>query len=127
MVKTYVKLRRRQAELIAEHDGIKEQANELQTELLAEFGNDGIQKLTVDGSTVFLHRQVWVSTKEGKMGEAVKALQDNGLGHFVKESFSTQTLSAHYRELEREEEQLPAELADCVNVVETYSVRVRRS
>lgn len=127
-LRDYVRLRRREAELKAQMESIKKEADDLQHELLEQFGQDGVSSMTVDGMTVYLHRQLWAGAVEGVPKDTVvEVLKSVGLGHFVTESFNVQTLSSYVRDLEREEEELPEELADVIAVREVYGIRTRRA
>ena len=127
-VRTYVRLRRRQAELSSESDTIKEEADGIEQELLEEFATDGVQSMNVDGVTVYLNRQLWAGLEEGvSKSDAMEALRRAGLDHFISEAYNTSTLSGWLRDLEREDEQLPPELEGVIKSTERYSLRTRRS
>lgn len=127
-LRDYVRLRRREAELKAQMESIKDEADGLQHELMEQFGQDGVSSINVDGVTVYLHRQLWAGAADGVPKDTVvEVLKSVGLGHFVTESFNVQTLSSYVRDLEREEEPLPDELADVINVREVYGIRTRRA
>lgn len=82
---------------------------------------------TTDGRTVYLAREMYAGAKLGDRSAVTKALHAIGLSDLVSEGFNTLSLSAYIRELDRNEEDIPAELADVIDVRELYRVRVRGS
>lgn len=128
VVREYTKLNRRKRELEAELDAVKEQKAKVEERLLEEFSLDNVDRITLDGHTVYLHRQVWAALEEGATKEdVIEGFRAAGLEHFVSETYSHQTVSAWLRELEREGEELPEELDGLLGTSEKFSVRVRRS
>lgn len=125
LIKQYLKLREQQGEAKETAEAARRAADELEQKLLDRFASNGIDKMTIGGATVYLHRQLWASQKDGH--DLVAALRKVGLHHMVSEKCNTQTLSAYVREVERDEGQLPAELEAAVNLTERYSLRVRRA
>lgn len=124
----YVELRRRQKELEAEAKAIKDEADALEQSLLEDFASEGLDRMTVDGNTVYLHRQLWAKVaNDVSRSEVVSAMKEAGASHFVHETYNHQTISAWLRELESEGEELPAELQGLIEGHERYSLRVRRT
>lgn len=127
-VKQYIALSGRAKELGTKLDSVKEEIAQLQDKLLKDFEREGVANLTVDGRTVYLHRQLWARARpEVERHEITSALKRAGLGQFVSESFNMQTLSAWVRELEAAEEALPPELSDVLTTSEVWSLRVRKA
>ncbi len=124
-IKEYVAMRDRQRQLKADHDSVKDRADAMEQELLEQFSSNSIDRMTVDGHTVYLHRQTWAHAAEG--ADIVAALKDAGLAHMVAERVNSSTLSAYVRELQREGEDLPEALADKVSTTDRFSLRVRRA
>lgn len=133
LLRSYVELRQRQKERTAQADAIKAEANEVEKELLEQFGNEGTDSMRItmpDGSkrTVYLHRQLWARVEEGVDRAAIcHAFQEIGLDQFVSESFNSQTVSSWMRDLEREGEDLPGELKGLLTGVEVFQVRDRKA
>jgi hypothetical protein len=124
----YAALHRRRTELEVQLRAVNDQIDALQPTLMDDFSRQGITSLTVDGRTVYLHRRTWATVRQGvDRREVVDVLRSSGLGHFVSETFNTNTLSAYVRELEEEGEGLPDELDRVVKVSEVYSLRVRKA
>lgn len=127
-LRDFVRIKRRIAELDSQLRSAKDEADRLQESLLEEYAQEGIPSITIDGMTVYMHRSIWASPAEGISNDRfVGTLKSVGLDHFVKETYSSQTLSAYVRELMKEEESLPEELEEAIRVTEKYSLRTRRA
>lgn len=128
-VKLYRDLRAEQDRLGAESAGVKERADEIERELLAEYAEEGLQNVkTDDGATVFLRREVWAAREDGiETPDIIDALKASGLDHYVSETFNTRSLSSYLRDLEKNEEEMPLPLQGVVKPVEKYAIRIRKS
>lgn len=143
-LKAFLDLNRKKRELQERLDEVQGQLTKLEQELLSEFEQAGVEKLTVDGATVYIHTQLWagvaksgdVATEEDKR-RAMEALRASGLDDYVYETFNTNSLSAYVREqlaqapLEirmdpaRWHEALPEPLHGAITITERQSLRVR--
>ena len=93
--------------------------------LLGEWERIGQGSARINGFTVYIHRQLWAGTAEGKSGSDVaEALRDMGLGHLATANW--QSLSAWVRELAQNEESLPPALEGVVAVTERFGLRTRK-
>jgi len=95
--------------------------------LLPEFERNGLEKVSIDGRTVYLERKLWAKAKDGDKAAMCKALKRAHLGDFVEQTFNTNSLSAYVRELDREEKPLPPSLRKVVEISEVYKLTTRRS
>ncbi len=77
---------------------LKEARAKLEASLMENMINAGIQRTTLDGSTVYIKRELWASAGEPGMKALVDALRKEGLGDLVTESAGAQKLSAWIRE-----------------------------
>jgi len=127
-IREYIRLRRLQKEREAEAETIKDQADQIEQQLLEEFAVAGVQNMSVDGTTVYLQRQVWAQVDQAyTKEEVIDRLRQSSLDHFVRESYNTNTLSSWLRDLEREDEPLPPALDGVIRPFEKYQLRTRRS
>jgi hypothetical protein len=124
-VRRYAELSRLRKEQDDALEKTKAELAQLEPRLVDYFTKNGITSMKVDKTTVFFHRQTWANAADGDYERANSALKAAGLGHFVKEGFNTQTLSAYYRELEQEGISPPEELKDAIKVTEKVSLRTR--
>jgi len=93
--------------------------------LLDEFSRAGLQKLTMDGHTLYLHRQAWARPRDGETLRAIDALVANGYGDFVV--LGTQKVSSLFRGEPQDVEGLPPEIREAFEVYENVSIRARRA
>jgi hypothetical protein len=126
-LKRFVALEERRRELEAEIDIIKAEAAELEQRLLPQFELSGMERVSIDGRTVYIERKLWAKAKDGDKVAVCKALKRCRLGDYVEETFNTNSLSAYVRELDREERQMPPTLAAVLDVSEVFKLRTRKS
>jgi len=126
-LKRFVALEERRRQLEAEVDTLKAEAAELEQRLLPQFEQEGFEKITVDGRTVYVERRLWAKAKDGDKAAVCKALKRARLGDYVEETFNTNSLSAYVRELDREDRALPPSLREVLEVSEVFKLRTRRS
>ena len=126
-LRAYVNLEQQRLDLEARIDAIKRETAELEAALLPQFEQDAIDRITVDGRTVYVERKLWAKAKDGDKPAVCKALKRCRLGDYVEETFNTNSLSAYVRELDREGRQMPPSLAAVLDVSEVFKLRTRRS
>ncbi|HLH16240.1 MAG TPA: hypothetical protein VKX45_03425 [Bryobacteraceae bacterium] len=126
-LKRFVALEERRRQLEAEVDTIKSEAAELEQHLLPQFEQEGFEKISIDGRTVYIERKLWAKAKDGNKAAVCKALRRAHLGDYVEETFNTNSLSAYVRELDREDRPLPPTLREVLEVSEVFKLRTRRS
>lgn len=108
-------------------DVLKTRKATMETEVLADFTDEGIQSVkATNGTTVFIHRSLRASVK-GDRQEAAQVLVDVGLGDLVRQDFNLNTLSSWVREQDALGVPLPDPLTEHVAVAEFFSARVRKS
>jgi hypothetical protein len=126
-LKRFVALEERRRQLEAEVDTIKAEAAELEQLLLPQFEQEGFEKVSIDGRTVYVERKLWAKAKDGNKAAVCKALKRARLGDYVEETFNTNSLSAYVRDLDREDRPLPPSLREVLEVSEVFKLRTRRS
>lgn len=97
LVKQFITLEQKRRKKEDDLEEIKKELASLEQDLLLRFERAGTQKMTVNGHTVFIHRQLWAKAK-GEPWLTVQALKDADLGELVEEKFNTHRLSAYVRE-----------------------------
>jgi hypothetical protein len=132
----FARLTRRKRQLVVDLKQIEGKLDVLQYQLRDYLGEEGWEKVTVDGFTIFLRRQLYVRHRDFcTASDVVDALKRNQMGHFVKEQYNVATLSKHIRELEelhKEQlnsgeissiaEVLPQDLIAVLNIDPQYTV-----
>lgn len=124
-----VERKREAEERIAE---INEQIKECERLILRDLQEEGVDRITVDGKTVYVRREVWASSG-GDTPALVQAFKEEGLDELVTETVSSQRLSAWVREHDPErsmsEEEivsaLPPRIAPHVKVTEVFKLGYR--
>lgn len=126
-VQRYLDLSRRKSSLEDELGEIKKELGALEETLVETFALEGVQNMSLDGATVYLHRQVWAAKNDSDVTtqQICEALTASDLSGFVAENFNWQTLSAYVRERDDQGEELPEPLARLIHSTERYSLRVR--
>lgn len=120
-----LQLRKKQAE--ADVDSINRQIGIVKGKLMDKFEKEGqtSSKLST-GETIYIHSQYWAKLKEGVTKENVlDTLRSIGLGHIISETYNSNTLSAHIRELKKEKQDIPEELVNVLEIEPTFDVRIR--
>jgi hypothetical protein len=123
------------AELVAlkrEAEGIEERMavidkrrKQIEAFLLDQFANHPeLKRLSVDGRTVYLRRQLWAGAPD--KAAAHEALIAAGLGEYATKGFNTNSVSALYREWERDGIAPPPELAGVITTGERFSIGVTK-
>lgn len=126
-VKTFIELETRKRELKEELERLEAEKAEIEQSLLKHFEESGIQKVSMNGMTVYLHRQIWASAKEGNKEALCNALKKSPLKDLVYITYNSNKLSAIVREYESEGKSLPRSIADLIEVTEQFSIRLRKS
>ena len=122
----YADLMRRKRALEEELREVKAQISTAQDPLLEHLAEEGIRSIkTDDGSTVYIHRAVYVGAKDTDYDRACDAFVAAGLDQFVLRRFNANTVSAWYREATAEGESIPSTLEDVLDVNERITLRVR--
>ena len=134
----FVALKDRKADLERQLRLVKDELAPLEQALLEEFAAEGVsgKRHAGTGKLVSISRRIWARAIEGDKPSACEALREAGLDEFVAESFNTNSLSAYFRELLREEneagdpvtdldELLPEELLGHIELTEDLTLSVR--
>ncbi len=141
-LKEFVALEEEKADLKARLKAIETRLVELDELITRQFLDDGIQSTRIDGRTVYLHRDIYASPKDGDKQAVAAALKACNLGQYVREDYNANSLKAYVREMVREAEEaaraegrviddpakaLPERLAATLNISTVFSISSRRS
>ena len=136
IVKEYLRLTAERKELEKQVEEKKDQARELEKQILDMFGAEGIDKISVEGKSVYPSRTFWPAAKEGLRDEMIATLKrmDPQWSYLVVETVNAQTLRARIIELDKAGEvgedglpKLPDELKNLINVNETFTLGIKKS
>jgi len=116
-----------------EVESLKKQRAELERELLESWAANGKQSENRCGVTIYRHRSLCCSGKQGMQEQLRNALVSCGLESLVKEQVVMQSLKSYITENAIETDDgldysaIPEEIMDAVNVFEKHSLRIRKS
>lgn len=87
----------------AEVTRLKTKKNEMQAVLLERFAEEGVQRINVDGATVYLHNQLWAGREEGVDAEQAHEvlLGTEGLEPYAQRTVNASAISALFREWDK--------------------------
>ncbi len=125
-LREFIALTSRKRELEADLRQVQDRLNELEPQLVEMFGEEGLQRTSIDGWTAFLQEDIWASPAEGDIARLCAALKEAGLGDMVAETVNRQTLSAWVRERLRDGEPLPDLVDPAINVSRGFRLRARK-
>lgn len=120
-----VALKKEQDELDDRLAVIAKEAKTLKAWLAERFAEEGIQRINKDGRTVYLHRSLWAGAPD--KAAAHEALIAAGLTEYATKGFNSNSVSALFREWERDGVEPPPELAGIITTGERFEIRVTRS
>jgi len=127
-VRELIELRERKRAIKGSLDEVDARIKFLTPRILDEFSRSGVQRITVDGRTIYQTAKVWVSRAEGVLPDDFHdLLREEGLGSLVKEGVNSQTISAWYREQRDLGEPIPDRLAEALKVSEVSDLGVRKA
>lgn len=127
LIRRYKDLREAQRISEAEGTAYKQEADALQDQLVDMFADAGLQNVSIDGKTVYLHRSVFARRLEGKTEEDVHAaLIADGAGDLIQAKVNAQTLAAYVRELTEDDDApgLPEHVREVIEPFEKFAIRI---
>jgi len=125
-LRRFIYLRAREKALAAETAAVKEEYQRLNARILDDWADDGVSRVTVDGTTAYMYPVSYVK----KLGDATPAdirdaLTRSGLGYMVEPTYSGSALRALLKEWRDAKTPLPTPLAEVVELVTNHEVRLR--
>ena len=127
LARQYGELLRQKRDLEADLRGVKDRLYALEPLLLDEMQSNQMDKLHLDGQTIYMHRILTTKAKGGDRSAVVAALKASDLGDLVAEGYNANSLSAWVREHLAAEQPLPPLLAATLDLEEIVSIRGRQS
>ena len=133
-IKSLINLTRRKKEIDTELKEIEREIRFLGPQIVEDMIDNEMQKLTIDGATVYLRTQLWARAtrddpdseyaSEFEQERACEALEAAGLGDLVKPRFNVHSLSAEVRRMTKAGEPIPPEFEGAINVTQNTEPRV---
>lgn len=131
-VRDFVRLMREKRKLESDLKATVDAIKSINSEVIESLQHDGIDRLHIDGMSVYIKRDVWASSESDSSGlpdhdRANQALRDAGLGDLIQERFNSRTLSAWVREQDLDGRPLPSSFEGAIKISETFKVAGRES
>lgn len=127
-LREYINLDLERRELKERLGVVEERLGDLEPRVLEYFERMGIDRVSIDGVTVYIRRELWAGREEGVSWEqACEALVAAGLEDYVSPRFNHMSLSAYVRELDRQGEPTPEPLVGIISIAEKFRVHTRKS
>ena len=120
-------LKDRKKDLETEVKLITAEIDRLDLELSDAMAEAECERFSRNGNTFYLNTRLFASPVAGRKDDMIFALKDNGYGDIVTESVNANTLASFVKEQKSlNADEVPAWLADVVNVHEKVSVGIRK-
>lgn len=124
LVKQFAELKRQEADLRGQLETVEKARKLLEQQVIDAYAEAGVQKLTVDGATVYLRRDVYPSYPAGKEAAIALLAADPAHQDIVQQTINHQTVCALLRE---QDGNYPAEWQGIIEVADVYRVGLRKS
>lgn len=114
-------------DLEAKLEANRQEIIDLKSQIMGKFEREGLSSSRLEtGELVYTHVQYWAKPIETKNKEDVMtALRLVGLGHLITEGYNSNSLSAIIREMKKNKEDIPEELANVIEVEPTFDIRIK--
>ena len=120
-------LKDRKKDLETEVKLITAEIDRLDLELSDAMAEAECERFSRNGNTFYLNTRLFASPVAGRKDDMIFALKDNGYGDIVTESVNANTLASFVKEQKSlNDDEVPAWLADVVNIHEKVSVGIRK-
>ncbi len=132
-IKNFIKLLRIKKSLAKKVKDNQTEINWLEPEIRNYFGDHGIEKMTKDGLTIFIKRNLFAAIATDEEGipvpveECIQALRIAGLGLYCEEKVKLSTLTTYFKELEEEDLPMPDALKGNFVVKEVFKMASRQA
>lgn len=105
-----------------ELEEVKKQIADKERLLVENLVNNNMNKLTIGNRTVYINQTTWakISDKE----EAIKILEQEGYGDYIKPTYNSQQVSRLLRDFEENEQPIPSSFKGIIDPVIKTSLNV---
>jgi len=126
-IRRWLDLRDRVKAAEADLSELKHERDRAEQDALMIFAREGVDSVRLDAHTVTLTRTLHASVRAHDRPEVIRVLDQLGMSDLAPRGIHAATLSAYVRELDRDDEALPEELTDVVQVAELFGLSAVRS
>lgn len=127
LMRRYGDLLKKKRDLEAEMRSVKDALAGLEPLVQDEMQSNQMDRMHLDGQTIYMHRILTTKAKGGDRNSVVAALKASNLGDLVAEGYNANSLSAWVREQLAADAPLPPLLAATLDLEEIVSIRGRQS
>ena len=120
-------LKEHKKDLESEVKSITDEIEAIDLELSDAMAEAECERFSRNGNTFYLSSRLFASPASGRKDDMILALKDNGYGDLVTETVNANTLASFVKEQKTlNADEVPAWLADVVNIHEKISVGIRK-
>ena len=96
-LKRFVELKNKLKDFEAITDTLKDEVKVLEAAIVEDFATAGIDKITINGQTIFIQKQIWAKVEDKQ--KAIDMLKASEYyNHYIYETYDVQQISAVIRE-----------------------------
>lgn len=122
LIKTYIEIKTKLKHHTEEEAKYKAIALELEEKIIEEFNQDGINRITVEGKTVYISKTIWPKIIDKQ--KAIDILKASEYSHYITEQYNTKQLAALLKELIENEGKLPDSFTGYIEVSEVFKPKM---
>jgi hypothetical protein len=127
MLSEYAELSNRLRDAQGEADMLKSKMSELEPSILEAMALNGVDNVRVKNLTVYRKTNFYVSKRGSVETQTVcDLLREHGLGYLVADGYSPAALKSKVKEWLDEGAEVPAKLAECLNVGDQVVLATRK-
>ena len=118
----YISLNETKKNKEKELEDIKKKIADKERVLVENLVNNNMNKLTIGNRTVYINQTTWakISDKE----EAIRILEQEGYGDYIKPTYNSQQVSRLLRDFEENEQPIPSSFKGIIDPVIKTSLNV---
>lgn len=129
-IKRFIQLLKEKKDLAKRTKEVNEALDWIEPEIRLHFADQGIEKITKDGMTIFIRRQLFARKCEiddlpVSDQACIEALKAAGMENFYEQKMKQGALNAYFKELEEEELPIPDALQGKLRPQEIFKVTGR--
>ena len=124
-LKRFVELKNKLKDFEAITDTLKDEVKVLEAAIVEDFATAGIDKITINGQTIFIQKQIWAKVEDKQ--KAIDMLKASEYyNHYIYETYNVQQISAVIREYIKNGDEIPPEFKDVIGYSETFNIKVTK-
>jgi len=132
-IKNFIKLLKEKKALAKQVKDNQTAITWIEPEIRNYFGDQGIERMTKDGLTIFIKRDLFAAIARDEddipvpIEECIQALRDAGFGMFCEEKIKMAQLNTLFKELDEDEQEMPDGLKGKFIIKEVFKMASRKA